>query len=254
MKLSTIDEGTGNPVLLLHSLAQCGEVWRPLIEALTPRARVLAPDARGHGGSPWDGTPFSVEDLADDMAALLTELDTGPVAVAGMSMGGCVAIAIAANHPALVSRLVLADTTACYGPGRVETWEQRATNAVQKPRRQQTEFQVDRWFSDEFRERHPDEVRRVVELFVDTDSEAHAQACRALGAFDGTGLLASITCPTLVAVGEHDYATPPEMARTIADGVESSDLLVVEEARHFSVFEVPEARARVAAHLLGEDG
>ncbi|MGP4014532.1 alpha/beta fold hydrolase [Saccharopolyspora sp. 5N708] len=252
-ELAALDEGTGAPVLLLHSLAQRGELWRPLIDRLAPRARVLAMDARGHGDSTWDGTPFSVPDLAEDAARLITELDAGPAAVAGMSMGGCVAIALAATHPELVRSLVLADTTACYGPDRRALWEQRAQVAVQKPRRQQTAFQLDRWFSPAFVNSEPAEVARVVEIFVDTDSRAHAQACRALGEFDGTALLASITCPTLVVVGEFDYATPPDMARTLADGIPDAELRVLAEARHFSLLEKPGAMDLAASHLLGEE-
>ena len=54
--LAAIDEGTGPLVVLLHPLAQAGEFWRPLIDELSPRFRVLAPDARGHGQSTWDGS------------------------------------------------------------------------------------------------------------------------------------------------------------------------------------------------------
>lgn len=237
-------------MVLLHSLAQRGEVWRPLIDELAPRTRVLAPDARGHGSTEWDGSPFSITDLATDVAELIDKLGVGPVSLAGMSMGGCVAIQLAATRPELVDRLVLADTTACYGEDRREAWAQRARNATEKPRREQLGFQLDRWFSPGFRERHPEEAERVSELFLETDSRAHAQACLALGDFDGTDLLPSITATTLVVVGEHDYATPEDMARTLADGVADAELLVVGDARHFSLFEDTAARARVAAHLL----
>jgi 3-oxoadipate enol-lactonase len=244
-----IDEGSGRPVVLLHSLAQSGELWRPLADLLTPQAHVLAPDARGHGESEWDGSPFTIEDLADDVAQLIKAQDAGPVPVLGMSMGGCVAIALAINHPGLVSRLVLADTTASYGPDRRQAWEKRARDAVAKPRRAQTEFQVGRWFSPGFHDQA--EIQRVVDLFVATDSEAHSQACRALGDFDATASLGSIRCPALVVVGEDDQATPLSMAQDLAAGIPGARLLVLANARHFSLFEKPEALPLVADHLLG---
>ncbi|SMC47191.1 alpha/beta fold hydrolase [Kibdelosporangium aridum] len=245
-----IDEGSGQPIVLLHSLAQSGELWRPLIDLLTPHARVLAPDARGHGKSTWDGSPFSIQDLADDVARAVEKI--GPVSVLGMSMGGCVAIALAISHPELVQRLVLADTTASYGPDRKQQWEKRAQAAVGKPRRQQVEFQVDRWFSAGFD--NPAEVERVVELFVQTDSAAHAQACRALGDFDATDELGAISCPTLVVVGEDDQATPPAMAQALADGITGARLVTLAGARHFSLFEKPEALPMAADYLLGKEG
>ncbi|HEX2131783.1 MAG TPA: alpha/beta hydrolase [Actinophytocola sp.] len=237
-------------VLLLHSLAMSGEQWRPLADRLEPHANVVAMDVRGHGKSRWDGTPFTVEDLAEDAAELIA--GDGPVAVAGMSMGGCVAVALAGRHPELVSRLVLADTTADYGPDKATAWAQRADNATGKPRDKQLEFQLDRWFSPAFLEREPAEVKRLADIFVATDSRAHAQACRALGAFEGTDLLPSITADTLVVVGEHDYATPPAMAETLAAGIPNATLKVFENARHFSLFEAPGALDLVAAHLLGD--
>ncbi|TDV41100.1 alpha/beta fold hydrolase [Actinophytocola oryzae] len=234
-------------IVLLHSLAMSGELWRPLADRLD--GPVVAMDARGHGRSAWDGSAFTVEDLAADVAALIEARADGPVAVGGMSMGGCVAIALAGTRPELVSRLFLADTTANYGPGRVTTWAERAGKAIREPRDRQLAFQLDRWFSPEFVEREPAEVKRVSALFLATNARAHAQACLALGAFDGTGLLPRITAPTLVVVGEHDYATPVAMARTLADGIPNATLTVLGNARHFSVFEAPGALDQAAGFL-----
>jgi 3-oxoadipate enol-lactonase len=225
------------------------ELWRPLADKLDDP--VLTMDARGHGESTWDGSPFTIEDLAADAAALIEARADGPVAVGGMSMGGCVAIALAGTRPDLVRRLLLADTTANYGPDRVTAWAERADNAIHKPREKQLAFQVDRWFSPEFADQEPEEVKRVSELFLATDSRAHAQACLALGAFDGLGLLPKITAPTLVVVGEHDYATTPDMARTLARGISSASLTIFSGTRHFSVFEAPGALDQVADFLLG---
>lgn len=245
------DTGSGPPVVLLHPLAASGELWQPLIEQLTPGFRVIAPDARGHGLSKWDGTPFSVPDLAEDIAALITDLDAGPARVAGMSMGGCTALALAARRPDLVVRLALADTTADYGPEKGDTWGQRAAKAVSVPRREQLAFQVDRWFSPEFRAANPEEVKRISQIFVQTDSDAHAAACRALGSYEDTSRLHEINAPTLVVVGADDYATPPGMARTLVSGINGSTLKVIPAARHLTLVESEVAKALVVEHLQG---
>lgn len=207
--------GHGDPLVLLHPLALSGRAWDPLVEFLSPRFQVVTIDARGHGESQWDGSPFSVWDLAADAAAVIEGLDLGRASVVGMSMGGCVALSLASTRPDLVLSLVLADTTANYGPDRYANWAARAEAALGVPRRDQLAFQIERWFSPEYTTRAPDEVRRICEIFMGTDSRAHAQACRALGSFDATADLARIRCPTLVLVGEDDQATPQEMAAAL---------------------------------------
>ena len=246
-----LDEGAGPLVVLLHPLAARGEIWRRLIDELTPSFRVVAPDARGHGASTWDGTQFTVPDLAEDVAALIRHLDSGPAHLVALSMGGCTAVATAVRSPELVGRLVLADTTADYGPRREDAWAERAERAVAVPRDKQLRFQVDRWFSTGFIEQDPAEVARVSEIFMETDSEAHAAACRALGAYSDVSRLGEITAPTLVLVGEDDYATPPPMAQTIHEGVAGSTYLVLYKTRHMSLVENPTARLLAFRHLSG---
>ena len=241
---------SGPVVLLMHPLALSGRFWDPIAEVIGRTTRVFAWDARGHGASDWDGHPFTIEDMADDAAAVIRAVgDGGPARVGGMSMGGCTAVALAQRHPDLVERLLLADTTACYGPDREANWAQRARNAREKPRQDQIGFQAARWFSDGFREQHPEEVQRVVDIFLATDSSAHAAASLAMGGFDGTAGLGRIPADTLVVVGEEDYATPPAMAEVLADGIPGSRLQVLEGARHMSLLERPDVWPTLAAHL-----
>lgn len=238
-------------VLLLHPLALTGELWAPYVELLARGCTVLAPDARGHGESQWDDRPFTIDHLADDAAAVIRANDSGPVGVLGMSMGGCTAISLAARNPELVDRLVLADTTSCYGLDRVRQWADRARAAVAKPRIEQVPFQLARWFSDEFRADHPEAVQRVVEIFMATSSDVHAAACLALGAFDASGDLSRIQAPSLILVGEDDRATPPSMAEAISSGIPRARLDVVPHTRHFSLIERADVWLQVEEHLRG---
>ena len=244
-----LDEGTGPLVVLLHPLAASGEIWRTLIDQLVPNFRVVAPDARGHGNSVWNGEPFTVPQLAEDVAALIEHLDVGPAHVAALSMGGCTAIALAVRHPDLVTRLVLADTTADYGPEKESAWAERADKAVSVQRPQQLAFQVDRWFSPDFVSRDPVEVDRVSQIFVSTDSRAHAAACQALGGYSDADRLAEIVAPTLVLVGEDDYATPPSMAQHLHEGIAGSELHVLADVHHMSLIESTDARKFLLEHL-----
>lgn len=239
--------GAGLPtVLALHPLALSGELWStvPTGDSIT----LLGPDARGHGSSGWNGQPFSVEDMAADAAAVI-EAAGAPMDVIGMSMGASTALVLAATRPDLVHRLVVADGTACYGPDRVEKWEERAERASTTPRRQQLEFQRERWFGERFRRDHPDTVEAVCQIFLATDGRAHAAACRALGSLDATAAIKAITAPTLVIVGEDDYATPVAMAQEVAAAVPGARLVVRAGTRHMSLIEDREAWQEVAGFL-----
>lgn len=238
-------------VLALHPLALSGAVWDGAGDGATVRLGLMGLDARGHGDSSWDGKSFTVEDMADDAAAVIEATAPGPVGVIGLSMGGSTALVLAARRPDLVSRLVIADGSTCYGLDRVEQWAERARSAEFKPREQQLDFQRDRWFGPAFQEAHPETVSRVCDIFLRTNGAAHAAACHALGGLDATDQLGKVTAPTLVAVGSEDYATPPAMARTIAVGIPGAELMVLEGARHMSLIEQPSAWTRIEAHLGG---
>lgn len=241
--------GSGPPLLLLHSLALSERMWESVIADLTAAHDVIAVDFRGHGASTWDGSPFTVEDLAADLRDLLDSLDIARCHVLGVSMGGSVATVFAAAYPDRVDRLVLADTTAWYGPDAPASWAERSRAAASTPREEQVPFQVDRWFSEQFRRVDPATVSRVVGIFLRTSPRAHAAACQALGALDARDRLGSIDAAALVVTGAEDYATTPAMGQTLADGITGSTFQVWPELRHFAILESAELRRQVLAHL-----
>lgn len=94
------------PVVLLHGRGGRAEDWETIAQALASDYRVLAPDARGHGGSKWL-PPYGFETLRDDTLAFLDALGLARVHLVGHSMGGVTGFLLAATHPHRVTRLVL---------------------------------------------------------------------------------------------------------------------------------------------------
>jgi 3-oxoadipate enol-lactonase len=98
-------------LVLLHGVTlDAATNWSGAVATLAQHFRVLALDLRGHGGGPPARVPYRLEDCADDVAAVLQSLDTGPVIVAGYSMGGMVAQAFWRRHPEVTAGLVLCAT------------------------------------------------------------------------------------------------------------------------------------------------
>jgi 3-oxoadipate enol-lactonase len=244
------EAGRGAPLVLLHPLALSSQVFAPVARELARDFHVLAVDARGHGGSDWDGSPFTIEDMADDLAALLDSLSLGAVSVLGMSMGGCSAIAFGDRFADRVESLVLADTTAWYGEQAPQQWAERARRACAVPRVRQVPFQVDRWFTAPFRRAAPGRVNAVVSVFLSTSSRAHAAASAAMGTFDGREGLAGITRPVLAMTGEEDYATPQAMGRYVADHVADGRFVLLPGVRHLSLIEKPDLAGVVREFLV----
>jgi pimeloyl-ACP methyl ester carboxylesterase len=101
--------GTGRPLILLHGGLMSGEMFGPLIPALTAAGhQVIAPDLQGHGRTADIDRPIDVRLMADDIAALIRHLGLEKVDVMGYSLGGGVAFFTAVRHPELVRRLVMA--------------------------------------------------------------------------------------------------------------------------------------------------
>lgn len=231
----------GMAVALVHSLAMDGAFWGPVRACLVAEGcRVLTFDCRGHGAS-RGARPFAVEQFADDLEALAHATGLGPHAVAGASMGGCVALAHAIRHPGSVRALGLIDTTAWYGETAPADWEGRARKALADGLDALIGFQQERWFSDAFREKNPGAVEAAVATFRANDPEDYAASCRMLGNCDLRDGLSGIRVPTAIVVGEEDYATPVAMAEALNEAISGAVLTVLEGKRHLTPLEAPKA-------------
>jgi 3-oxoadipate enol-lactonase len=191
--------------------------------------------------------PFTTDLFARDLAELLDHVGWTSAAVAGCSLGGCVAQAFAARHPARVSALGLIDTTAWYGLDAPAKWRERALAARTQGLAAMIGFQVARWFSDEFRARHPDIVSAVSAIFVANDVECYCASCIMLGDTDLRPSQTSIHAPTRIVVGEGDYATPVAMSQQIHESIRDSTLRILPRVRHLTPIEAP---GEIATQLL----
>src|SRR5687767_11347984 len=111
IELGYEDAGTGAPPLvLIHGFPLSRDAWRPQLEALGSTRRVIVPDLRGFGESGASTGPTTMPRFAEDLKALLDHLGTGPVVLAGHSMGGYIALAFAGAYPEMLKGLALVGT------------------------------------------------------------------------------------------------------------------------------------------------
>jgi 3-oxoadipate enol-lactonase len=140
----------------------------------------------------------------------------------------------------------LIDTTAWYGAEAPKQWRERAANVRVNGLGGMLDFQLSRWFGDQFRAEHPELVQAAANVFLASDVEAYASTCILLGDADVRPFHAAMKMPVAVIVGEEDYATPVAMARQMHEAIAGSTLAILPGARHLTPIECPE---RIAAEL-----
>ncbi len=226
--------------VLVHSLALDHRFWDVVLPLLAGLGDVLVYDCRGHGLSDKPAGAFSVQQHADDLAAVLDAVGWPQALVAGASMGGCISLAFTAAYPQRVAGLGLFDTTAWYGPNAPQQWEERGQKGVSEGMAALAAFQKSRWVTEGFLLSHPEVVDAALAVFLASDTQAYLQTCRMLGAADLRAALPAFRCPTRIAVGAEDFATPVAMAQALHAAIPGATLRVIEGARHLTPLECPQ--------------
>ena len=236
-----LDGPEKGPVLVLaNSMGTTMAMWDQQLGPLSDRLRVLRYDHRGHGGSEVPAGPYRIEELGTDLLGLLDELGLDRVSLCGLSLGGMVAMWVAANAPDRIDRLALCCTAATVkGPVYLE----RAAKVRAGGTASVTGEVLSRWFTPSFRD--DAQVERAAGMLRATPDEGYAGCCEALAAMDLRDGLSRITAPTLVVAGADDLATPPAKAREIAAAIGGALLRVVPGAAHLANVEQPEQVTRL---------
>ena len=240
------DRGIGIPVLFLHAFPLNRSMWADQVNTLLHMGgayRLVALDWRGFGESPVSDDISTMDVLADDVAGLMDTLGMQQAVICGLSMGGYVAFAFLRKYPQRMQGLILADTR----PG-ADTAEAKANreNVAQLALSHGTEaiadLQIPRLLSDYTRQHHPLIEQAVRQMINAATPQGIAAASRGMALrSDFSDLLSSISCPTLVIVGEQDVLTPPAVAHEYAARIPESQFVTIPNVGHLSNLEQPEA-------------
>lgn len=247
------DVGSGDAVVFLHGFPHHRALWAPQVGALLDRARCIAPDLRGFGESSVVA-PYSIDQYADDLAALLDSLRIERAVVCGLSMGGYVALAFWRRHRPRIRALVLMDTRA--GSDSAEGREKRDQMiALARSRGSQAvaDAMIAGMVGKRTREKCPEVVDDVHRMLESAPVDGIVGALESLrDRPDSTSTLATIDVPTLIVVGEDDVLTPPSEAMLLHAGIRGSTLEVITGAGHVSNVERPAAVNHVLTEFLAK--
>lgn len=247
----------GAPILLLiHSLGTSTHLWDPLLPELAARFRVVRFDLRGHGltagGIDPTAPSTTIEQLAEDVLGLMDALTIDQAMVCGVSIGGMVALRLAATAPERVARLILCNTS--YRIGTPRQWDERIEAVSRSGLAAIAEMVVGRWVTPRFLAERPAETAGLRTMLLRTPNAGYIAGCRALRDASLEADAVTVRCPTLVIVGDQDASTPPVTAEALATLIPAARLAVLPGAAHLPVVERPKAVAElVLAEAAGQD-
>ncbi|MBX9243963.1 alpha/beta hydrolase [Actinotalea ferrariae] len=249
------------PLVLLHGFPLDHRMWLDVVDLLTGDPTVLGVDLPGFGASPSGpdaaqalgaAADPSLEVVADAVAAALRGQGVDRAVVAGLSLGGYVAMALVERHPDLVAGLGLVDTKST-----ADTEEARAKR-LEIARTVTAEMRVDAvlgmrtaLLGTTNRVGRPDLTERLELWIRDQGPAAIAWVQEAMAARpDRTHVLAGYQGPAVVVVGEEDEIAPVAAAQHMVDALTDAELVVVPAVGHMSSNESPEPVASALRNLL----
>ncbi|WP_344958858.1 alpha/beta hydrolase [Actinomadura miaoliensis] len=238
-------EGQGPPVLMVHGLGGTSNFYQVQADALAERFQVIRVDSAGAGRSPL-AADISIESHADDLAAVLDELDVPSAAVVGHSMGTLVVRALAARHPGKVSALVLLGAVRVPNEAARQAQRDRAAVLRERGTAAVAPGVVANALSEQTRRDRPEVAAFVRELVMRQDPEGYARNCEALAAATDPGPI-DPALPLLLVTGDQDKVGPPEASRELADVHGKATVEILPGVGHWTALE---AARPTTDHLL----
>jgi 3-oxoadipate enol-lactonase len=253
--LAVADNGVGRTVVLIHGFPMDHSIWAHQVQSLAAKYRVITPDLRGFGRSSVTPGKVTVEQWADDLAAMLDALRiTEPIVLGGLSMGGYVAFQFFQAYRSRLAGLILCDTKAVAdtpqaAAGRLET----AVHVEREGSQFLADTMPPRLLSPSTLESRPDVVDHLRQIILAGDPVGYAATSRGLAERPNfSKLLQQIDCPALLLVGRHDAISTVAEMSAMARAIRGSRIVEIDNAGHVTPLEAPSNVSRAMGEFLGE--
>ena len=227
------------PVLVFsNSLGTNLWMWNPQAVEFGKTFRLLRYDTRGHGESSVPTGPYSIEQLANDVVAMLDELKIARASFCGLSVGGMTGMFLASRMGHRLEKLVLCNTAPKIGT--TETWNARIETVRREGMKAVTESVLERWYTPQFRTHSREIVDCTRQMLLRTSPEGYCACCAAIRDMDFRHQIAAIRVPTMIVSGTHDPVTTVADADWMAERISQAQQLKL-EAAHLSNIEAADA-------------
>lgn len=226
--------GSGSPVLLVPGLGGVGSYWNPNIAAFSERHRVVVHDHRGTGQSSRSLIRYSLDQMTDDLLAVMNHLGIEKAHLVGHSTGGAIGQTLALKHPERLRSLVIYASWTRADPFFRRVFEARRTLLTEAGAaayvRSTPVFLYPDWWINQNIALLEERERTSIPAFPPT--EIAAGRIDAIVEFDRTAELHGIRTPTLVICAKDDILTPPYFSRELARLIPGADLIELERGGH----------------------
>lgn len=250
--LHIADQGPkdGKAVVFANSLGTDLRLWDALLPLLPKGLRLVRYDKRGHGLSAEPEGPYTIDELADDAAALIDGLGLKDVVFVGLSIGGLIGQALALRRPELLRALVISNSAAKIGTDQM--WNDRI-NAIR-------EFglavvaapTMERWFSPAFRA--TPELALWQRMLERQPAAGYIACCQAIAAADLRKQVGALKLPVQMIAGSLDGSTPPELVRASGQLIAQAAYAEIDGAGHLPCVEAAPQYAQILNAFLKEVG
>ncbi|MDQ0739828.1 alpha/beta fold hydrolase [Pseudomonas sp. W4I3] len=238
---SYLATGQGQPVVLIHGVGLNKEMWGGQVVGLATHYHVISYDMLGHGASPRPAAGTPLLGYADQLLELLDHLQLPQATVIGFSMGGLVARAFALHYPDRLKSLVVLNSVFNRSPKQRAGVIARTAQAAEHGPDANAEAALSRWFSREYQAANPAQIAALRQTLAGNDPQGYLTTYELFATQDmyRADDLKGLRAPTLVATGELDPGSTPEMARQLADRIPGATVAVLAEQRHMMPVESP---------------
>ena len=232
----------GPAVVLCHGVGLDLHMWDQQVSALGADYEVVRYDLIGHGKTPSNPADLNLDAFTRQLFALLEHLGLGRIVLVGLSMGGVIAQRFAADHPELLTRLVLMNTVYKRQPEELEGVEARLRMTEEEGLSPVADAAIARWFDDAFVKDHPQVIDKIRTRLLTNDLAGYLAAYRVFvhAEPDVGAALKSVHCPTLIMTGGKDVGSTPLMARRMAEDLSDARVVIFDELHHLAPLENPD--------------